>query len=172
MVFRSASCRSAAAFCLLAAVGCAGQVAGTAGGRARPETAPAGAGRPSLLAADYLRIATPANRQLDHEADGYDDHAHDNPAAAAMALRAEAVTERWFDERLVRIPFPPAIGATARALVRVNERRIDLTDLQARSVTYASLRSFTVAHRAADAAVEAQVRMMRRELGLPPPDSS
>jgi hypothetical protein len=172
MVSRSARCRAAAAFCLLAAAGCVGQVAGTGGGRARPETAPAGAGRPSPLAADYLRIAMPANRQLDHEADGYADHAQDNLAAAAAALRAEAVTESWFDERLVRIPFPPGIGATARALVRVNERRIDLTERQARSATYASLRSFTGAHRAADAAVEAQVRIMRRELGLPPPDNS
>ncbi len=172
MAFRSAAGRAAAAFCLLAAAGCASQVGGTVGGRARPETAPTGTGRPSLLAAEYLSIAMPANRQLDHEVDGYDDHAHDNLAAAGTALRAEAATERWFDERLVKIPFPPGIGATARALVRVNERRIDLTELQAQSATYAGLWSLTVAHKAADAAVEAKVRIMRRELGLPPPGNS
>ena len=36
----------------------------------------------------------------------------------------------------------------------------------------AGLVSFTGLHRAADAAVEAQVRILRRDLGLPPPESS
>lgn len=42
----------------------------------------------------------------------------------------------------------------------------------ARSSSVTGLVSFTDLHRAADAAVEAQVRILRRALGLPPPESS
>src|SRR5690348_16188188 len=62
----------------------------------------------SLAAAtEYLAAAEPANRRLDAEVQSYVDHEHRNLAAAEAALRAEAVTERWFDRRLLKIPFPP-----------------------------------------------------------------
>jgi len=70
------------------------------------------------------------------------------------------------------IPFPLAIAATARALIRANQRRAVLAGRQARSSLVAVLVSFTSRHRAADAAVEAQVRIIRQELGLPPPQAS
>jgi hypothetical protein len=47
-----------------------------------------------------------------------------------------------------------------------------LTGEQARSTSLTGLVSFTGRHRAADAAVEVQVRILRRALGLPPPDDS
>jgi hypothetical protein len=124
------------------------------------------------LAGAYLAIATPANRQLDQEVDSYGDHARGDLGAAESALRAEAATERRFDQLLLRIKFPTRIDATARALVTVNQHRIALTELQAQSASTAGLRSFTSSHRSADAAVEAQVRIIRRQLGLPPPASS
>jgi hypothetical protein len=172
MAIRSTTCQAAAALCLLAAAGCASQAGGTTGGSGHRNPVPAATGFAKQFAAAYLMIAVPANHQLDHEVDGYDDHAHHNLAAAESALRAEAATERRFDNSLLKIRFPHRIAVTALALVRHNQQRIDLTQLQAQSATYASLLSFTGAHKAADAGVEAQVRIIRRELGLPPPDNS
>jgi hypothetical protein len=37
------------------------------------------------LAATYLAIAQPANRELDHEFDGFGDHVKDGELAAAQA---------------------------------------------------------------------------------------
>lgn len=172
MAIRNATRQAAAGLCLLLAAGCASQTGGSTGGSGHSNGASAPTSRTKPSADAYLMIAVPANHQLDHEVDGYDDHAHDNLAAAEAALRAEAATERRFDEFLAKIRFPGHIAVTALALVRVNQRRIDLTELQARSGTYASLLSFSRAHKAADAAVETQVRIIRRELGLPPPENS
>jgi hypothetical protein len=170
-------CLAAAGGCLAAlAVGCASQVtgAGNAGHRhaASAASATAPGGEISGLAADYLAIAVPANRELDQEVDAYDDHAHSNLAGAESALRAEAATERRFDQLLLRINFPQGIGATARALVAVNQRRVALTELQAQSVSTAELLSFASRHKSADAGIEAEVRIIRSQLGLPPPENS
>lgn len=124
------------------------------------------------LAARYLAIARPANHRLDVEVSDYARHAHDNLAAAAAALRAQAATEQHFDRQLAAIPFPRDIAATARALIAVNEIRVRLTQRQAAAASIAALLSFTGDHKAADAEVEAQVRVIRAELGLPPPESS
>jgi hypothetical protein len=80
---------------------------------------PPGAGRQTLhqesssAAAEYLAAAEPANRLLDAEVQSYTDDERRNLAAAEAALRAEAATERWFDHRLLKIPFPPPVAATA-----------------------------------------------------------
>ncbi len=124
------------------------------------------------LAARYLAIATPANDQLDDEVDTYTDHEHHNLALSEADLRREVATERRFDEQLLMIGFPPVIAATAKALVRVNDRRIALTRLQSHAVSISELVSFDQSHQAADAAVEEQVRTIRKDLGLPPPDTS
>ena len=123
-------------------------------------------------ASEYLAIAEPANRRLDAEVQSYADHEHRNLAAAEAALQAEAVTERWFDQRLLKIPLPPPAAATARALVQANERRAELAIRQAGSPSLAALQSLTRCHQSADAAVEARVRAIRRALGLPPPSTS
>jgi hypothetical protein len=126
----------------------------------------------SSAAAEYLAAAEPANRRLDAEVQSYAHHEHRNLAAAEVALRAQAVTERWFDRRLVKISLPPSAAATARALVRANERRAELAVRQAGSPSLAVLQSFTRRHQSADAAVETQVKAIRRALRLPPPSSS
>ncbi len=47
-----------------------------------------------VMVGKYMAIAQPANRELDHEFDGLDDHAKDGDLAAARAdLRAAAATE-------------------------------------------------------------------------------
>jgi hypothetical protein len=145
--------------------------AGHAGQRTPPGSGPARSGLRALGSA-YLAIAQPANRRLDTEVDGFTDHEHHDLGAAEAALRAEAATERRFDRLLREIPFPPPIATTARALIWANQRRAALTARQARSPSLARLVSFNGLHRAADAAVEAQVKILRRALGLPPPETS
>jgi len=158
------------------AAGCAsGQRAGTAGQTAANAVKPGMPARPGVmrtLASAYLAAAKPANHRLDGEVDGFTDHEHDDLAAAEADLRAEAATERHFDQLLRAIPFPGGIAATARVLIQANQRRAALVERQARSTSVAVLVTFTSRHRAADAAVEAQVRIIRRELGLPPPQAS
>ena len=46
-----------------------------------------------------------------------------------------------------------------------------MTGLQAQSTSLTQLRSFSRQHQAADAAVEAEVRLIRPALKLPPPDT-
>ncbi len=161
----------------LAAGGCAsGQSPSPAAQSTRQVAAPAtGAARSSSVraaAASYLAIAEPANHRLDEETGSYAKDVHRNLAAARSDLLAEAATERWFDQRLTLISLPPPIAATARAMILANQRRISLTEQQARSMTRAEMASFSSPHKAADAAVEAQSRIIRRQLGLPPPPES
>jgi hypothetical protein len=159
---------------LLAASCAASHPAGTAGRAAAQGAAPAAASPGGMwgLAAAYLAIARPANHRLETEVDGFTRHARDDLAAAEADLRAEAATEHRFDQLLSQIPFPSRIAVTARALIQANQRRAALTGQQARSSSVAGLLSFAGRHRAADAAVEAQVRIIRRALGLPPPQTS
>jgi hypothetical protein len=135
-------------------------------------TRPTRSARIRALAARYLAIARPANRQLDVEVDGFKDHRRDDLAKATADLRAEAATERHFDRQFARIRFPAAIEAIARALIRANRSRIALTLREARSASLAELNTFTRRHKAADAAVETPVKALRKALGLPPPETS
>jgi hypothetical protein len=124
------------------------------------------------LAVQYLAIAKPANHRLEVENDGFGDNERDDLAQAKKDLRAEVATERRFDEQLLQIRFPSPIAMTARALVRFNQVRIALTESQSRATSLASLRSFDDRHKAADAAVETQARLIRVFLRLPPPSTS
>ena len=124
------------------------------------------------MAGEYLKIARPANRQLDRANDGYSDAEHDNLAKAVAELRAEIGTERQFDRQLLRLRFPALIELAARMLVRANNSRIELTTRQAAATSLTRLRALDHQHMAADAAVEAQVRQIRDFLNLPPPATS
>jgi hypothetical protein len=119
-----------------------------------------------------MAIALPANRRLDKENDSYKDHEHDNFVIAKRDLRGQAATERRFDAKLLKIDFPADVAEVAWDLVQVNNHRIALTERQSHSATGKRLRAFDKRHKAADAAVEAQVRIIRADLGLPPPDNS
>jgi hypothetical protein len=129
-------------------------------------------GETRALAARYLAIARPANRRLDVENDSYADDDHGNLAASESDLRGEVATEQWFDQRLLKIDFPASIATVAWELVQLNSQRIYLTEEQALAGSTAGLLAFNSRHRAADAAVEVQVRLIREDLGLPPPDNS
>jgi hypothetical protein len=179
--------QGATGLALAAALGLAG--CGSPGGAAAPSGSGQSSPAPSItaspssvpsvsaaglraLAVQYLAIAKPANRQLDHDVDGFGDDQHDDVAGATADLRAEVTTERRFDRQLAAIGFPPAIAEIAAALIRANHARVHLTLAEARSTTAAELRTFKQRHAAADAAVEVQAKALRKALGLPPPSTS
>lgn len=126
----------------------------------------------SPAAARYQSIATAANHRLEIANDGYKKDELTNLAAARADLRSEVATETSFDAQLARIPFPRSAASIVRALILANEHRGALTARQARSTSLAQLRSFDTRHRATDAAVEVQVRLLRKALHLPPPTTS
>jgi DNA-binding GntR family transcriptional regulator len=127
----------------------------------------------TAMAARYLAIARPANRELDHEFDSFDDHIKDGELAAARAdLRAAVVTERRFDRQLIALSFPPRTEPFVRLLYRVNQARAALTSTAAGVTSLRELRGYQRRLDAANEPVEAAVRVIRGQLGLPPPDTS
>ena len=127
----------------------------------------------TAMAARYMAIARPANRELDHEFDGFDDHIKDGDLAAARAdLRAAVVTERRFDRQLIALSFPPRTEPFVRLLYRVNQERAELTSTAAGVTSLRELRGYQRWLDAANEPVEDAVRVIRAQLGLPPPDTS
>ena len=126
----------------------------------------------SPSAARYLAIAGAANHRLEIANDGYKRDELASLAAARADLRSEVATETSFDAQLAQIPFPLSVASIARALILANEQRGALTARQARSTSLAQLRSFDARHAATDAAVEVQVRLIRKALHLPAPTTS
>ena len=126
----------------------------------------------SPAAARYQSIASAANHRLEVANDAYKKDELSTLAAARADLRSEVATETSFDEQLAQIPFPLSDSSIVRALILANQQRGALTARQARSTSLAQLRSFDARHEATDAAVEVQVRLLRRALHLPPPTTS
>ena len=127
----------------------------------------------TAMAARYMAIARPANRELDHEFDGFDDQIKDGDLAAARAdLRAAVVTERRFDRQLIALSFPPRTEPFVRLLYRVNQERAELTSTAAGVTSLRELRGYQRRLDAANEPVEDAVRVIRAQLGLPPPDTS
>jgi len=122
------------------------------------------------VAQRYLVIAVPANKELDTSFDALDDH-DDDLVASADLLRRIAATERQFDHDLLALRLPGTLGATASALVQVNEARANLTDDARSAASLDSLHRYEIELDALNAPVEDQVRLLRNELGLPPPDN-
>jgi hypothetical protein len=125
-----------------------------------------------IAAARYLAIARPANRRLDHDFDSFGDSSRDNLAAAKADLRDAAATERKFDRQLLALRLPTAAEAVARVMVTANQARVQLTETAARSGSLTALHRYAPLLTAANAAVEDAVRVIRDQLGLPPPQTS
>lgn len=125
-----------------------------------------------MLAARYLAIALPANRRLEVDFDGLKDHERDDLPAAVADLNAAAATERQFDRNLLSLTLPPAVKAMARLMVSANQARARLSSEAARSTSLAQLRGYQRRLTAANAPVEDAVRVIRDQLGLPPPQTS
>jgi len=122
-------------------------------------------------AREYLAIARPANRRLDADFDGLGDD-RGNLAAARADLRDAAATERRFDRRLLALDLPPATETVARLLVTANEARARLTTAAAASTSLSQLHRYQPRLTAANQPVEEAVRVIRSQLGLPPPETS
>jgi len=146
---------------------------------ASPSAAPAGPSATPLtsaqrrkLARQYLAVAGPANKALDHEVDAFDDARHDDLARAVAALHGQVRVDRSFDRNLAAIGFPPPADVIAHLLILANQQRIALTLQEAKSTSVKGLATFRKRHAAADEAVERQARLIRKLLGLPPPETS
>lgn len=163
------------AWALLAA-GCGGSSAqphasSSAPARASPGGRPAAAPR-RALAAQYLVIAKAGNRRLEIDFGGLAGRDRHNLRASLADLRDAAATERLFDRRLLAIRFPRVTETVARTLYRVNQARASLTVRIAGSVSLRQLDALRPLLAAANAPVEQQVRLIRRQLGLSPPETS
>jgi len=125
-------------------------------------------GGPARIAKAYTAVAAPADRALTAEVAGYAHNQRNDLAAAESDLRRQVKTESAFDDQLGDFSFPHAAGAAGDALLQADQKRVKLLTLQVRSASFRELRSFDVRDRAADAAVAAQVRVIRQDLGLAP----
>lgn len=146
-------------------------VAGILGAACGPAPGASAAAR-HVLASRYLLIAVAGNRRLEHDVDGFDGRDRADLVRARADLADEAATEREFDRRLLSIKFTPDVEGTARALVAANEARATLTAAAARAASLSLVMSFVPRLESANRAVEVQVKAIRRELGLPPPETS
>lgn len=125
------------------------------------------AGASARISSLYTNLANPADQALNVEMNGYAANEHHNLAAAKLELANEVKTEASFDNQLGQITFPPAPDPHADLLIAADQQRIKLMGLQMRAKTLRKLRSFDARDLAADAVVEAQVEVMRQDLGLP-----
>jgi hypothetical protein len=152
-----------------------------AGDRERHKVALAAAGcEPNLLSINvgcttvqmlnsrYKSIATPAIQQLRTDAAAYTASERHHLAAAEAALTAEVTSEHAFDTSLARFPFPPAVAPAAKALIRANQARAELTAEQARSSSLTQLRSFNARVKIASAAVKTEMKLIRTALETRP----
>ena len=158
----------------LLAAGCSGAGRPAAAAPASPAAPAVQAISPAqrkAAARSYLAITRPANRRLETDFDGLDDHPGDL-AAAKADLRDAAATERQFDRQLLALKLPAATERVARLLVTANEARARLTTAAAASTSLSQLHRYEPRLTAANAPVEDAVRAIRSQLGLPPPETS
>jgi hypothetical protein len=125
------------------------------------------AGASARIARLYTNVGGPADRALNPQISAYTVNQHHNLAAAKLNLSIEVKTEVSFDNQLGQITFPSAAGPHADLLIAADQKRIKLIRLQMQAKTLRKLRSFDARVQAADVAVEAQVRIIRQDLGLP-----
>jgi hypothetical protein len=163
--------------CAALLTGCGAQ-AGPAAHRSAARTAATGrtataaAAARGAIAARYLVIARAGNERLEDDFDPLEGRDRNHLAAAEADLRDAAATERLFDRRLLRIGFPTKTERVARALYRLNQTRARLTTVVAASTSLRRLHTYELWLDAANGPVERAVRTLRRQLGLPPPDTS
>jgi hypothetical protein len=125
-------------------------------------------GSPARIASLYTNVAGPADRAIGAEIQAYGVNRRRNLAAAKLDLSNEVKAETSFDSRLGAITFPPAADPHADLLTAADAKRIQLIELQLKARSLRKLRAFDGRIEAASSAVDAQVKIMRADLGLPP----
>jgi hypothetical protein len=126
------------------------------------------AGSSARIASLYSNIADPANRLLAADLQAYGVNRLHNLAAAKLDLSNEVKTDTAFDNQLGQITFPSAADPHADTLIALDAKRIKLIQLQLQATSLRKLRALDSQVEAASAAVDAQVKIMRQDLGLPP----
>jgi hypothetical protein len=125
------------------------------------------AGSSVRIASLYTNVAGPADRILAADIHAYAVNRLRNLAAAKSDLSNEVKAETAFDNQLGAITFPPAPAPHADQLITADANRIKLIKLQLQVKTLRKLRALDSQVQAASAAVDAQVKIMRADLGLP-----
>jgi hypothetical protein len=126
------------------------------------------AGSSARIASDYTTVASPANRALTAEVDGYSHNRRRDLAAARSDLTREVRTVGSFDDQLATVSFPSAAATAAGALIQADQKLAKLIGLQVRAPSLRKMRSFDGSVEAAAAVVKTQAGLIRRALGLPP----
>lgn len=121
-----------------------------------------------MLTSQYMTITTPAIQQLNTDVAAYTANERHHLAAAEAALTAEVTSENAFGTNLARFPFPPTIAPIAKALIQANHARAKLTAEQARSSSLTQLRSFNDRVKVASAAVQTEMKLIRKALDSRP----
>jgi hypothetical protein len=150
-----------------------------------------------MVLSQYEGIVTPASKQLNADMATYRASERHNLVAAEAALSAEVTTEQALDNSLAAVAFTPQNRATALALitnaassgnpvpsaavtftpqttviadalVQADQALAKLTARQARSSSLRQLRSFNKRAQVADAAVQAEMKLLRNALATPP----
>jgi hypothetical protein len=126
------------------------------------------AGSSARIASDYTTVASPANRALTAEVDGYAHNRRRDLALAKSDLTKEVETVGSFDDQLGTVTFPSAAATAAGALTQADQKLAKLIGLQARAPSLRKMRSFDHRVEAAAAVVKTQAELIRQALGLPP----
>jgi hypothetical protein len=124
-----------------------------------------------MLTSEYMAILTPTSQQQSTDVSAYTANERDNLAAAKAALAAEVTSERAFDTSMANFPFPPAVVPTATAMIQADQALAKLTAEQAGSPSLTRLRSFDHRVQVATAAVETEMKLLRKALAVLPTPS-
>jgi hypothetical protein len=122
-----------------------------------------------MLTSQYTAIMTPASQLLATDIAAYTANEGRNLAAAEMALTAEVMSEHAFGTNLAAIKFPVTMAPIAKTLIQANQARAKLTAEQAQSSSLTQLRSFNHQIQAANAAVQAEMKLLNKALATKPP---
>ena len=118
------------------------------------------------IASLYTNVAGPADRILAADIQAYAVNRLRNLAAAKSDLSNEVKAETAFDSQLGTITFPAA-PTPRRPADTADAKRIKLIKLQLQVKSLKKLRALDSQVQAASAAVDAQIKIMRADLGLP-----
>jgi hypothetical protein len=125
------------------------------------------AGSSARIASLYTNVAGPADRILAADFQAYGVNRLRNLAAAKSDLSNEVKADTAFDDQLGTVTFPAAPDPHADQLTAADAKRIKLIKLQLQVKSLRKLRALDSQVQAASAAVNAQVKIMRADLGLP-----
>jgi hypothetical protein len=127
------------------------------------------AGSSARIASDYTIVASPANRALTAEVNGYIHNRRHDLAAARSDLTREVRTVGSFDDQLATVSFPSAAATAAGALTQADQKLAKLIGLQTRAPSLRKMRSFDPRVEAAAAAVQTRRDSSARPWACPPP---